>query len=101
MANLPWPPTTNRFTPRDAELTVYIQKTVESEEADSISPAGFVFILSDAEGREVDRVTTDEAGNAASQLSFDESFVGKTQQLTVHELDEGNSSIIYDETVLL
>lgn len=89
----------NRFTPKDAELTVYIQKTVESEEADSISPAGFVFILSDAEGREVDRVTTDEAGNAAFRLSFDESFVGKTQQLTVHELDEGNSSIIFDETV--
>lgn len=89
----------NHFVPQNTELLIAIQKTTETDGTSPLSPAGFTFILSDKEGNELDRIISDADGKAGFQLSFDESFVGQTLELTVYELDAGGSGIIYDKTV--
>ncbi len=88
----------NSFVPENVQLPITIHKTTASD-GEALSPAGFIFLLCDSQGNELERVESDEQGNASFLLTFSQDDVGNPIELTVQELNGGNNSITYDSKV--
>lgn len=85
----------NVYTPADITVGLGIQKTVQSQAAQSIGPEGFKFCLVDETGKELSTAETDKQGNAEFQLGFDAEDIGKTFKFTVSEIDTKRTGVVY------
>lgn len=83
----------------DAVVDVAVVKTVTSSGAETISPAGFQFLLKNTETGAQHLLTTDGNGHAAVRLAFYEEELGKTFRFTLQEVKGALEGVTYSEQV--
>lgn len=85
--------------PTDISVPVRVHKTVECWGKETISPAGFVFLLENIDTGERMTLTSRMDGWAAASLTFTADDVGKTYRYRLLEMNDGREFVTYDETV--
>lgn len=87
----------NTYAPAgSAEVTVNIRKTLEDLSGSGMLPAGFTFLLTDAQGNEVTSAPTGSSGETAIKLVYSAVDAGKVFTYTLKEVDPGKPGLTCD-----
>jgi len=85
--------------PDDINITIGVEKSVDSIGDKVIGPQGFIFELAEGDLTEGVRERSDVDGNASFDLTFDKDDIGKSYTYKLYEINDGREGVTYDETV--
>lgn len=81
--------------PETADVEVLVHKTVRNTGLDRIGPGGFNFQLENIDTHEIITLTTDEAGEAKTTLTFADVDLGREHRYTLTEVNDGVKGMTY------
>lgn len=85
---------TNSFA-ADLKLNFHVKKTVKNLGSATLSPEGFVFVLTNTTTSAATEVKTDANGDGTFALGFTEADLGKTYTYTLKEKNTGVANVSY------
>ena len=88
------------FPAEEGGVNIQIQKIVTSMADKTISPAGFQFLLQNADNPEENyTMTIDDSGNASLRLIFADEELGKKFTYHLKEINNGDKNVIFSDVV--